>query len=59
MTPQEVRHTADRAGKVAVATGVTQLVSPGSTKIRPQAPAALHVRLGAGIRIEQGGLTPS
>ena len=58
MTPQEVRRAADRAGKVAVAAEVTQLVSSGSTKTRPQAPAALHVRLGAGIRIEQAELTP-
>ena len=57
MTPQEVRRAADRSGKVAVAAEVTQLVSPGSTKTRPQAPAALHVRLGAGIRVKQAELT--
>jgi superfamily II DNA or RNA helicase len=58
MTPQEVRRAADRAGKIAVAAEVTKLVSPGSTKTRPQAPAMLHVRLGAGIRVEQAELTP-
>lgn len=58
MTPQEVRRAADRAGKVAVAAEVTRLVSPGSSKTRPQAPAVLHVRLGAGVRVEQAELTP-
>jgi superfamily II DNA or RNA helicase len=58
MTPQEVRRAADKAGKVAVAAEVTRLASPGSTKTQPQAPAVLHARLGAGIRVEQAELTP-
>jgi superfamily II DNA or RNA helicase len=58
MTPQEVRRATDRAGKVAVAAEVTRLVSPGSTRTRPQALAVLHVRLGAGVRVEQAELTP-
>src|ERR1700750_483353 len=58
MTPQEVRRAADRAGKIAVATEVTKLVSPGSTSTRPRAPAILHARLGAGIQVEQAELTP-
>ena len=58
MTPQELRRAADRAGKVAVATEVTRLVTPSSTTTRPQAAAVLRVRLGAGIRVEQAELTP-
>ena len=58
ITPQEVRRAADRAGKVAVATEVTRLISPGSTEIRQQAPAVLRARLGTGVRVEQAELTP-
>ena len=58
MTPQEVRRAADKAGKVSVAAEVIRLVSPGSTEIRQQAPAVLHARLAAGIRLEQAELTP-
>jgi superfamily II DNA or RNA helicase len=58
MSPQELRRAADRAGKVAVATEVTRLVSPSSTATRPQPAAVLRTRLGAGIRLEQAQLTP-
>jgi len=58
MTPQELKRAADRAGKVAVATEVTRLVSAASTATRPQALPALRTRLGAGIRVEQAELTP-
>ena len=58
MTPHELKRTADRAGKVAVATEVTRLVTPSSTATRPQAAPVLRARLGAGIRIEQAELTP-
>jgi superfamily II DNA or RNA helicase len=58
MTPHELKRAADRAGKVAVATEVTRLVTPSSTETRPQAAPVLHARLGAGIRVEQAELTP-
>ncbi len=58
MSPQELRRAADRAGKVAVATEVTRLVTASSTATRPQAAAVLRARLGAGIRVEQAKLTP-
>ena len=58
MTPHELKRTADRAGKVAVATEVTRLVTPSSTATRPQAAPVLRARLGAGIRIEHAELTP-
>jgi superfamily II DNA or RNA helicase len=58
MTPHELKRAADRAGKVAVATEVTRLVTPSSTATRPQAAPVLRARLGAGIRIEQAELTP-
>jgi superfamily II DNA or RNA helicase len=58
MTPQEVRHAADRVGKVTVATEVTRLSAPSSTTTRPPAPPVLSVRLDAGIRLEQAELTP-
>jgi len=58
MTPHELKRAADRAGKVAVATKVTRLVTPSSTQTRPQAAPVLRARLGAGIRMEQAELTP-
>jgi superfamily II DNA or RNA helicase len=58
MTPQEIKRAADRAGKVAVATDVTRLVTPSSTATRPQAAPVLRALLGAGIRLEQAELTP-
>jgi superfamily II DNA or RNA helicase len=58
MTPHELKRAADRAGKVAVATEVTRLVTPSSTATRPQAAPVLRARLGAGIRMEQAELTP-
>jgi hypothetical protein len=59
MTPQEVKRAADRAGRVAVAAEVTKLGAPFSSQIRPPAAPVLHVRLGAGIRVEQAELTPA
>ncbi|HUZ25001.1 MAG TPA: hypothetical protein VMV07_14695 [Streptosporangiaceae bacterium] len=58
MSPQELKRAADRAGKVAVATEVTRLVTASSTATQPQAAAVLRARLGAGIRVEQAELTP-
>ena len=58
MTPHELKRAADRAGKVAVATEVTRLITPSSTQTRPQAPPVLRARLGAGIRMEQAELAP-
>ena len=58
MSPQELKRAADRAGKIAVATKVTRLVTASSTATQPQAAAVLRARLGAGIRVEQAELTP-
>lgn len=59
MTPQEVKRAAYRAGRVAVAGDVTKFAVPFSSQIRPPAVPVLHVRLGAGIRVEQAELTPA
>jgi hypothetical protein len=59
MTPQEVKRAADQAGLVVVAGHVTKLAVPFSSQIRPPAAPVLHVRLGAGIRVEQVELTPA
>jgi superfamily II DNA or RNA helicase len=58
MSPQELKRAAHRAGKIAVATEVTRLVTPSSTATRQRAAPVLHARLGAGIRVEQAELTP-
>jgi superfamily II DNA or RNA helicase len=59
MTPKEVSRAADKAGRVAAGSEVTRLAAPVSTKIRPEAAAAVRVRLGAGIRVELADLTPA
>ena len=58
MSPREVARAADRAGRVAVGSEVKRLGSPVSTATRPAAAPVIHVRLGAGIRVEQAELTP-
>jgi superfamily II DNA or RNA helicase len=58
MTPQELKRAADRAGKVAVATEATRLLTPASTATRPRATPVLRAWLAAGIRLEQAELTP-
>jgi superfamily II DNA or RNA helicase len=59
MTPGEVGRAADKAGRVPAGSEVTRLAAPVSTKIRPEAAAAVRARLGAGIRVELADLTPA
>jgi superfamily II DNA or RNA helicase len=59
MTPREVSRAADKAGRVPAGSEVTQLTMPVSTEIRPLVTAVVHARLGAGIRLELGDLTPA
>lgn len=54
-----MKRAADRAGRIAVAGDVTKFAVPFSSQIRPPAVPVLHVRLGAGIRVEQAELTPA
>lgn len=58
MSPREVTRAADRAGRVVVGSEVKRLGSPVSTATRPAAAPVIHVRLSAGIRVEQAELTP-
>ena len=58
MSPREVTRAADRAGRVAVGSEVKRLGLPVSIATRPAAAPVIHVRLGAGIRVEQAELTP-
>jgi hypothetical protein len=59
MSPREVARSTDRAGQVTVGLATNQLNAPGSTKTRPQAPAVIHAKLGAGVRLDQAELTPA
>jgi len=59
MTPKEVERAADRAGRVTAGSEVTRLAAPVSTMVRPEAAATIRTRLGAGIRVELGDLTPA
>ena len=59
MSPREVTRAAERAGPVAVGAGVERVAVPGSTRVRPPASAVVRARLGAGIRVEAGQLTPA
>jgi superfamily II DNA or RNA helicase len=59
MSPREVARTADRAAPVTVGAAVDRLAVPGSTRVRPPAPAVVWARLGAGLRVEIAELTPA
>jgi hypothetical protein len=59
MSPKEVTQAADRTGRVLMGSQVRRLATPTSSAIRPPAPAVIHARLGAGIRLELAELTPS
>jgi hypothetical protein len=59
MTPREAVAAANRAGRVAVGSGVERISAAASTKTRPECPPVIHARLGAGIRLEQSELTPA
>jgi hypothetical protein len=43
----------------SLGTAVDRLDAPASTKARPPAPAVIHARLGAGVRLDQAELTPA
>ncbi|HEV2377011.1 MAG TPA: DEAD/DEAH box helicase family protein [Streptosporangiaceae bacterium] len=58
MSPRELARAADRAGRVQVGSEVRQLASPRSTVTHPKAAPVIHAKLSAGIRVEQGELTP-
>ncbi|MGI8449885.1 MAG: TOTE conflict system archaeo-eukaryotic primase domain-containing protein, partial [Streptosporangiaceae bacterium] len=59
MTPREVGRAADKAGRVTVGAEVSRIGVPISTRTRPSPAPVMHARLGAGIRVEQGELTPA
>jgi superfamily II DNA or RNA helicase len=59
MSPREVTRAAERTGPVTVGVDVDRLAVPGSTRVRPPAPAVVRARLGAGVRVEAGELTPA
>lgn len=59
MSPAEVNRVARRAGKVTVGVGVDRVGAPVSTRIKAVAPPIVRARLGAGIRVEAGELTPA
>jgi superfamily II DNA or RNA helicase len=59
MSPREVTQLANRTGSVAVGSAVDRISVPGSIRTRPAAPAVVHARLGAGIRLESAELTPA
>jgi superfamily II DNA or RNA helicase len=59
MSPREVARAADKAGQVTVGAEVSRIGAPASTRTRPATPPVIHTRLGAGIRVEQGELTPA
>jgi superfamily II DNA or RNA helicase len=58
MSPREADRAAGKAGRVAVGSEVTRLVSAASSATRPVPAPVVHARLGAGIRLEQAELTP-
>jgi hypothetical protein len=59
MSPREVARAADKAGRVTVGAEVSRIGVPVSTRTRPAPPPVIGVRLSAGVRVEQGELTPA
>jgi superfamily II DNA or RNA helicase len=59
MSPAEVNRVARRAGRVTVGVGIDEIGAAVSTRIRAVAPPIVHARLGSGIRVESGELTPA
>ena len=58
MSPAEIDRVARRAGQVTVGASIDRIGAPVSTRIRVTPPPIVHARLGAGIRVEAGELTP-
>ena len=58
MSPREGERAAGQAGRVLVGSEVTRLASAASSATRPVPAPVIHVRLAAGIRLEQAELTP-
>ena len=59
MSPREVARAADKAGRVTVGAEVSRIGAPVSTRTRPAPAPVIHAHLDAGIRVEQGELTPA
>src|SRR3954447_7496961 len=59
MSLREVTGAADRVGTVSVGTRADRLITPTSSKVKPQPAPLIQARLGAGIRLEIQQLTPS
>ena len=59
MSPREVTRAADSAGRVLMGSQVKRLAPVTSSATRPLAPAIIHARLGAGVRLELAELTSS
>jgi superfamily II DNA or RNA helicase len=59
MTPREGHRAAAKAERVLVGLEVKRLTAAASTGTLPAAAPVIHVRLGAGIRVEQAELTPA
>jgi hypothetical protein len=59
MSPKEVTRAADGVGRVLIGSQVKRLAPATSSATRPLAPAVIHARLGAGVRLELSELTSS
>lgn len=59
MSPREVARLADRVGSVAVGSGVDRIGVPASTRTRPASAPIVYARLGSGVRVDSGELTPA
>jgi superfamily II DNA or RNA helicase len=59
MSRREVARAAERAATVSVGARVDRLMTPTSSKVKPQPVPLIRARLGAGIRLEIADLTPS
>ena len=58
MSRREVARAAERVTTVSVGARVERLMTPTSSKVKPQPVPLIRARLGAGIRLEIADLTP-
>jgi hypothetical protein len=59
VSPREVTRAADKAARITTGAEVSRIGQPVSTRTRPAPSSVIQVRLGAGVRLEQGQLTPA
>ncbi len=59
LTPGEAKALAGRVRRITLGPAITRIETAGSTATKPQIPAVIQARFGAGLRLEQADLPPA